>query len=259
MNKKLLSALFIFLCASFIHAGISQSIPSRDLVVSNRNGVAEFSNCEMYGEPGQPHLPVYNCGILFPPDADLNTVTIFIRGLKEKSVGTCTVRPSPPPMSIHGPCWPLNRSIVNGKDIGVYAVNMVHPKHYVRVANKGRMNCFKVLAVCVNLARYNPVTRELIRMEAGELTVDFKSDARYNRSRNRSLQIPASTKKRVKNYVVNYTDFATLYESTFSFIKETKMVLVTTEAINSASTKLNNFLISKTARQITVDKSYKVW
>lgn len=253
MNKKLLSALFIFLCASVVHAVISQSIPSRDIVVSNRNGVAEFSNCEVYGEPGQPHLPVYNCGILLPPDADLNTVTISIRGLKERSVGTYTVRPSPPPMSINGPCWPLNRSIVNGKDIGIYTENMVHPKQYVRVTNKGRMNCFKILAVCVNLARYNPVTRELTRMEAGELAVDFKIDSKYNRSRNRSLQIPASAKKRVENYVVNYTKFASAYDNDFTFINETKMVLVTTEAINSASTKLNNFLISKTARQISVD------
>ncbi len=242
-------AVFLIICST-LNAKISVNLPYKDVSVQNSRGVAEFEAYELFGEPGQPLLPVYTCAVLLPPDADLSTVSFSIKGLMEKMIGNYMVKPALPPMSIQGEFWPKNRSIVDGKDIGVYTQNALYPKEHVEITSLGKLNCFKVVSVRINLARYNPVTKELVKMRTGELVVDFKSESNYNRSNNRSLKIPLSNMKRVKKHVVNYDEFGRLYQADFNFAQESKLVIITSSAIESGSTKMKDFVDSKTKRGI---------
>ncbi len=250
MKRFLLLNVVLYCAVISLSAAVTVELPYKDVSVSRSGRTAVFTGTELYGSPGQPHLPVYTCGILLPPDADLKTVSFSMSGLKEEIVGKFTVKPALPPMSIHGEHWPENRTIVDGKDIGVYSHNAVYPDKHVDVASIGRLNCFKVVAVKINLARYNPVTQELLRMKAGKLVLDWKSESNYSRSHNRLLKIPSSNKKRVKKYVVNYNEFITDYEADFTFIRESKLAIITTSAIQSGSDKLDDFIASKAVRKI---------
>ena len=252
MLRKPLFGIILFFSFVSVFSNISINLPCKNVTV--RSGpTAVFNGATLFGHPGQPLLPVYTCAVLLPPDADLNTVTFSIKGLKEEVVGNFTVEPAQPPRSIKGPLWPVSRNIVDGKDIGVYSQNRVFPAEHVEVASLGRLNCYKVAAVTVNLARYNPVTKELLQVKDGELVVDVKKEPNYSRSSNRSLKIPVSTKKRVKAYVVNYDEFAGAYEADFTFINRSKTVIITTAAIQSASTKMDAFITSKAARGIDAE------
>jgi hypothetical protein len=153
-------------------------------------------------------------------------------------------------MSINGPLWPETRNIVDGKDMGVYSRDALCPSRHIEPVSIGKLNCYKVAVVMVNLARYNPVTRELVQVKGGTLAVNWQSEPGYNRSRTRSLKIPASVKKRAQKYVVNYDQFASAYDAGFTFINRSKTVIITTSAIESASGKLDDFVSSKAARGI---------
>ncbi len=244
--------IVVLLVVSALFARISISLPYEEVRTGRDAQYAVFSGTELFSEPGQPNLPVYSCGVLLPPDADLNTVTFSIKGLQEENIGTYVVKPALPLYSINGPNWPQDRNIVDGKDMGVYSRNSLFPNKHVAVAGIGRLNCVKVVAVRINLARYNPQSKELVRMKAGELIVDFKNEVNYNRSRNRSLKIPLSNKKRAKAYVVNYDEFADAYDTDFTFIRNSKMVIMTTAAIESASKNLDALIASKANRGIEV-------
>ncbi len=251
LQKVKYCLITLIVVAGALYASVTVPLPVENVRVSRSAGIAVFSGTELFGEPGLPELPVYTCGILLPPDADLSSVTYSIKGLREGSLGKFTVNPAKPPMSINGELWPSTRTIIDGRDIGVYTQNALFPLNHVAEVNNGKLNAFKVLAVRVNLARYNPVSKELFKVYAGELVVDYKKDAGYRR--NQSLKVPPSAVKRVKKYVVNYTQFAEAYANDYTFLQESKLVLVTTSAVKSGLQKFDALLASKAQRGIEVE------
>ena len=249
--KHLFIGVLILTCS--ISAKISVNLPFTETSVQNIRGYAEFNTQELFGEPGQPLLPVYTCAVLLPPDADMKTVSISIEELKEVLAGEFLVKPASPPYSINGPDWPENRIIVDGKDVAAYTQSGLFPDKLVKVVSNGRLFCYKVVQVQVNLARYNPVSKKLMLMKSGELVLDYKKEAGYNNAKNRSVLVPASTTKRVKSMVVNYDEFAGDYTAAFTFTTASKMVIITTSAIQSASQKLRDFVASKERRGIETE------
>jgi len=243
-----MAVLCIF--AITVHAAIIVDLPYSNVRVENARPEARFSGTGLNAEPGQPLLPVYSCAILLPPDADLSTVSFSVKGLREEILNGYTVAPAQPPLSINGPQWPENRAIVEGKDIGVYGRNAVFPQEHILVSSNGRMYCYKIVQVQVNLARYNPVTGELLKMTGGQLVASWQKDPSYTRSASRQVRVPLSVKKRAQSMVVNYADFAAAYDADFTFDRASKMVIITTSAIKTGSKKLTDFVASKAMRGV---------
>ncbi len=250
MKKMLLSVLFVFLCSSIVHAVISQSIPYNDVVVSSHNGVTEFSNCEVYGEPGRPLLPSKRYFFLVPPDADLSTCSFTVRGLKEKVLqGKFQVKPALPPHTRNGPVWPERRNIVDGKDVSVYSADAFFPNNYIQDMSVGNMRCYKIVQVRVYLSQFNPVSGALKCMTDGELVLHIGAKTRVHGTQ---YQVPTKFQKLARNLVVNYDEIASQYTDIYSFTENTAYVIMTEESIQSGSSKLADLVASKEGRGFEV-------
>jgi len=250
LMKKLSFVLFIFLCTSIVSATISQSLPFRDVIVSNHNGVAEFSNCEVYGEPGRPLLPSKRYFFLVPPDADLSRCSFSIKGLKEKTLdGVFTVAPAQPGYTRNGPVWPEKRNIVDGKDVAVYSNNAFFPGSYIQDVKAEQMRCFKIVQVRVYLSQFNPVSGTLKTMTQGELVLNIGGKTRVHGTQ---YPVPAKFQKLARNLVVNYDAVAPLYNELFSFTRKTTYLIMTEESIKSNSSKFADLVESKKGRGFEV-------
>lgn len=234
-------------------AAVIVDLPYNDVAVYNERGTAVFTANELYGEPGQPNLPVYVASVLLPPNADLNTVFFSIEGLKEEAIaGQFDVEPALPPTTILGPCWPERATIVNGRDVDAYAGNELAPKQLIKTADIGIKFVYKIARAQVNLARYNPATKTLFRMTSGRLVVNFKAEAGYTASNNRGIIVPEIIASQVRGLVSNFNSFAEAYTADFTFTKAPKMAIITTTAIKTGATKFNAFIESKKKRGIEV-------
>ena len=242
MKKSLLWA-FIFLFISALHADISVSIPQSEIVVKKVDGYAKFIGNELYGDPGCPLLPSKSYTFLIPPDADLSTVSFHFQRLNETVLGeSYKVKPTSPPYSIDGPVWPKNRNIVNGKDVDVYSSNTYYPDNYIQDVSVGMMRCYKIVKVRVYFSRYNPVSGKLKCITDGNLVLDV---TRKPLDKNIKYKVPVKFKKLAERLVINYDEMAHSYNSVYSFTKNSKYIIMTSSAIQSTSTKLEDLKNSK--------------
>jgi hypothetical protein len=232
-----LSVVFSILISQSFGA-IQINVPF-DVTVLNSRGVTEFTIPAEFSDPGQPALPGFRCSVLLPPDADLSKISYSLDGLVEsKLAGKFEVKPTEPPRNFKGwASWPRSRSIVNGKDIGVFNRDAVFPHSHVRVVDEGRLNCFKIVTVMVAQFRYNPVTKTLYKVEKGTLKVDFQADPAYSVRRSET-RIPLEVKARLKRMVLNYNEFMAQYNSDYTFIEDKILAILIP---NDDKDKLTNF------------------
>lgn len=242
MKKSLLWAS-IFLFISALHADIFVSIPQSEIVVKKVDGYAKFIGNEFCGEPGCPLLPSKSYTFLISPDADLSTVSFHFQGLNETVLeGSYKVKPTSPPYSIDGPVWPKNRNIVDGKDVDVYSSNTYYPNSYIQDVSVGMMRCYKVVKVRVFYSRYNPVSGKLKCITGGNLVLNV---TRKPLDKNIKYKVPVKFKKLAERLVINYDEMAHSYNSVYSFTKNSKYIIMTSSAIQSTSTKLEDLKNSK--------------
>ena len=84
MFKKITLPLVItILLISLSYSRISQTLMHREIPVRSDGKYAIFEGVSLYGEPGEPVLPLYSYTFLLPPAADLNKVSVRIDGLAE--------------------------------------------------------------------------------------------------------------------------------------------------------------------------------
>lgn len=242
-----------FFAISPIFSKVVINIPDQDVRVTNNSGLAEFQADELYGEPGQPLLPVYTVSVLLPPDADLNTVTCSLADAAETEIaGKFDVAPTPPPMTINGlVSWPQNRNILNGKDVAVYTSNKKFPATPVTVTDIGQLSCFKMVEVKISLVRYNPAIKTLFLIQKGSLFVNYMINPSYRAPKD-AARIPEEVKFRAQNTVANFKEFINAYSDAYTFVRENCLAIITTSAIKS---KLPSFDALVAARQ---EKGYKV-
>ena len=95
MFKKITLALVIsILLISSSYANISQILMHKEIPVRYNGTYAVFEGVSVYGEPGEPVLPLYSYTFLLPPAADLNNVSVQVDGLAEEVLtGTFDVGP----------------------------------------------------------------------------------------------------------------------------------------------------------------------
>jgi hypothetical protein len=251
MKKSLLLWFAISVSAAIIHADISISTQLKSPTVTNVNGYAEFINNRVHGKPGCPLLASESFIFLVPPDADLSTVSIHIQGLNESVLdGNYEVKPASPPFSIEGPVWPEKRNIVDGKDVDVYSCDKYYPESYIQDISVGKLRCYKLVKVRIYLSRYNPISGKIKCLEKGKLVLECKREAL---ERDVKYKIPVKFKKLIKNIAGNYDEFASAYNSVFSFSENTKYIIMTESSIQSASTKLEELKDSKIKQGFDVE------
>lgn len=245
MFKKITLALVIsILLISSSYANIPQILTHKEIPVRSNGTYAVFEGVSVYGEPGEPVLPLYSYTFLLPPAADLNNVSVQVDGLAEEVLsGTFNVGPGALEAIQNKIVMPEGKNIVDGKDIAIYSRDSFFPDSYASITNIGKMRQYKLVKVTVNPYVYNPVSKKLKRMVGGKLVVDFPGMAT---GPDITHTMPIGTAKLVKKLAVNYNEVAHEYAGFVSSVPERRgLAIITTSSIESGSQKLQNYITMK--------------
>jgi len=237
---------------------IRQKLQPTVSVAIDAEGYATFSDesIQYLNQGGEPALPYQVVKLLLPPDAVLATasVSLEVPGFEELA-GTWEIRPTPPESTWDGTkvitVWPSGKTILDGRDVDIYNVDALFPTSILGETSSGQMRQWQLLEVPVASYKYNPVSKRLYRLAEAELVVTFT----------RTGELPSGSVDRllegnVKRLTANFQEVApSYYELAPSAITplQTTYAVITTEAIQSASGELANFVQSKQRRGFNVE------
>ncbi len=130
-------------------------------------------------QAGQPQIPWQVITVLLPPDADDSTLSTRFEQVQYLPAGLQgDIQPTPPIITWADnqeiAIWPENANIVNGYDIDIYENNALWPEPKPVFVTFGKLRKWKLAQVAVPLARYNPVTKELLVLQDAELAVRYQ-------------------------------------------------------------------------------------
>jgi hypothetical protein len=241
-------------------------------VESGTAGTAVFScnDVRWLSDTGEPRIPWKVITVLLPPNAELSSVTCRVeRPVLESVTGTWQVEPMPPiaTRDENGRVivvWPEDKRIVDGRDADIYERDAFWPEEQVRLSGTGRLRKWRLAEIAVPLVRYNPVSGELLQLAEAEIVVDFQRKVRPTDigrpdppGRSRVQRMAANFAQVVGAYDRGGTNGTTTESSgeerdTAPNPSATGYVIITTSAIQSASTKMSAFIAHKQSRGFTV-------
>jgi hypothetical protein len=170
---KLFQFAVLPLCGALLAYGqISVNLPYRDVGISSQNGIAVFSGSQTGAKAGEPALPSYTVTVVAPPNTNLANVNVTIENPVMADVaGTWDVAPTPPITAGKKVIWPQGKTIVNGKDVGIYGTNAFFPISNLGTVRVGKMRQYGLVDIIVWPYSYNPVTKKIKKLVSGTLTV----------------------------------------------------------------------------------------
>jgi hypothetical protein len=215
------------------------------------------------GEPGEPDIPWRVMTVLLPPSAAPETVAVRLEGARWEAIqGLSSVEPVPPVATWDGQqqvlAWPSEKKIVNGRDMTIYAKDALWPEVEIRLLSAGRLRKWRLAEVAVPLLRYNPAQGIVLRMAAGNVVVSF-NPAGAPAQQAASIQAELSDsigEDAVRRIAVNYDQQQADYQASPSAESSEGpvppsggprpgYVIITTSAIQSASTRMADFVAHK--------------
>jgi hypothetical protein len=247
-----------------------------------QTGQADFgvnADLSFISHTGQPQIPFRIMRLLLPPNARLDTLTSQLLADYRPVEGTWDVAPMPPMASRDQDgneivIWPAGRTFVDGCDIDIYEVNAFWPPVEAHLMNTGRLRSYQLAEFAVPLYRYNPVTGQLLELAAADFTVNTRNpnkNAFSDTSGKSAKRENSKINNRLKNLTVNFEQAAAGYEeadttttdlmaqpaaddeiSPSPTLTDTGYVIITSNVIKNASTKLNAFVAHKQSLNYTV-------
>jgi hypothetical protein len=212
--------------------------------------VAQMEDFALTSSPGDPMLPHKIQDILLPADVLESTVELKVVSAQTRILdGTYDIKPAGLP--IRGD----NKSIVNGRNTGVYQSDAGFPESPVKLLACSQMRKWKFARVDFSPFQYNPVSKKLTFTESVQIEISYQhSPAALDASLMRDTvweDIAASR-------FLNYTEAKDQYEIEMPMGQPepspaiNDYVIITTNAINTNSTKLNSFVTHKTNQGYSV-------
>jgi len=228
----------------------------RPAAVKAAGGEARFGGARLLDTPGRPALPVERMMLLLPPDADCATVKVRIEDpVFARVPGDWDVPPAPPPAASLKPgeaVWPAGARIVSGRDQAVYRRSAFFPASPVQAVTADGMRQWRIVDVSVTRYRYNPALGRLEVLVGGRLTVEFTRGVHPAATPGSVDVVDAA----VRDEAVNFAEMAPAYATAQTASPQPsgdRYVIVTTSAIASASSKLDDFVADKEAQGFTVE------
>jgi len=240
---------------------VQVEIPSLPVEVTRGDqGAALFSgaNIQYPFRTGEPSLPARNITVLLPPDTDLGTVTAWINETTIDEIpGRWDIEPVPP-VAIWdagkvSKVWPEDRTLVNGRDIGIYGVDAPFPQEVIVAKNPGQMRKWVLVDIAVSMYQYNPVRNKLYRLVEGIVVVEFERKRMDLLSE--AAFVDRIGEEGIRRRAVNFEAMAPAYQNQASLQgspQNSSYVIITTEAIRSGSGQLQNFVSNREARGFAV-------
>ena len=211
------------------------------------------------GAPGNPLLSVKEYNILLPPDADFSTVRLTVAHLASEVLpGSFEIRPAAPDSAmVEGRIvndWAGASNIVNGKNMSIYGISAFFPAEVIQLAPNAEMRKYRFLRVEVHPIQYNPVTKQI--RYTTRAVVDIEFARKPEKASDVNLRDTVLDKEAPELFY-NYEDGKSWYELPAGGDQPADMssydlLIVTTNAIRSGSSELDDFIASKRERGLTV-------
>ncbi len=222
----------------------------------NQRAVFICDGAQWLNQTGEPQIPWKVMTVLLPPNVDLSSVSGFMEPNFEPVANTWTVKPTPPPVTWNGDktvvLWPKDKNIdENGRDTDIYENDAFWPKENFRMLGTGRLRKWRLAQIAIPLAKYNPISGELLLLSRAEVVIAFERLAQ---------EIPVLTEAEfsdrigelsVRRLAVNFEQGRSAYEITggVRILDQNEpndcYAIITTSAIESASSKLADFVTHK--------------
>ncbi len=213
--------------------------------------------------PGNPALPFRDLRIILPPGADPTTIVVSLAGDTRATVPVKSPIAPAPPIAIStddGPIhsWGRNKQIVSGRNANVYSTDAFYPATNVQILSVGSLRKWRIATVRYFPFRYNPVSRLLERTTGGQISLSYTTTMRASSSAVGPTDVlfDDTVQSISANYSQAKTWYATAHRATASALDNESPVgytIITTSAIVSGSTRLQDFINHKTSRGFTVD------
>lgn len=275
----LLSATFVA-CAARITIDLDREqtvidVPAVVSESSEQDGLAVFelgADQFISTQTGRPAVPYQNLHLLLPPNAKPATAIAVLQAEYSVVEGIRQVAPVPPtgtrdPDGNEVIVWPADRTIVDGFDVDVYGTDDFWPAAQADIVGTGKLRRWNMAEIAVPLFRFNPVTGQLLRLEEAYVSVTAQKD--HAAKEKPAKREHRNINERAERLAVNFRAAAAAYEDTGTqsqvwaadgdeaapspTLTDTGYVIVTTNAIRSASSKLTSFVAHKQARGFTVN------
>jgi len=221
-----------------------EAFPPVGYDITQENGFAAISmeGFGMTSSPGDPMLPHKVQDILLPPDVIDSTVKLRIVSAQKRTLdGTYNIKPAGFP--IRGD----NKSIVDGRNVDVYQSDADYPESSVRLLYCSQMRKWKFARVDFIPFQYNPVSGKLTLTESVEIEISYSTSPTAQAA---SLMRDTVLEDVAAKRFINYTKVSGSYGQQAISAGEPSpanydYVIITTNAINTGSTKLSSFVTHK--------------
>jgi len=247
--------------------------------------VFRCQGAQWLSQAGEPSIPWQVVTVLLPPQAVVETVSVNLQGARYEPVaGRWSVAPTRPPAYWDGErevvVWPADRPIVAGRDISVYETDAFWPAEEMRLLSAGQLRKWRLVDVALPLIRTNPQTGSVLRLVGGTLRVSYETRGAGNvRARGARELADRRGESAVRRMAVNFHQQRAAYEAAAASAEAeleaaadgggaavgegnvrpvsnddgtpvpsasgSGYVIITTAAIESASTKLDDFVAHK--------------
>ncbi len=204
-------------------------------------------------QSGQPKLPFQKIRLLLPANAVMSSIDMHLEAEYSEVEGEWDVSPMPPASIVDSNgeelIWPESATIIDGYDADIYGADSFWPESKAVETSSGSLRSYKLLELAIPLFRYNPSSGNLQKLVEGDLTVL----APEKKSTTTKSQVVgnAEINDRVSSLVSNYDQFSEEYsESVVSKspnLNDKGYVIITTNTIVNASSKLADFVAHKSA------------
>lgn len=252
-NKKWVLLLIMLFCLNtglYLYAEQEYHFKAPDYIVETTKGGFHKILMEgyfSYGVPGYPDLPSKIFQIAVPPDTDLNGIEFEYHELGRISLGTFHIEELPPMVT-----WVDGNRII-GKKADVYSNNSDYPGKTVEHLGFSQMRKWKIVNIKYTPFQYNPVTKNLTFIPEVTLII------RYNRA---IMIILSDTEladsvmdRRAEKILINHSEAREWYTpkaAVLTLLETYNYVIITTNSIKTASTKLTDFINYLTGKGYSV-------
>jgi hypothetical protein len=223
------------------------------------DGTLTFHAPMLKGEPGQPGLPRLVLRLLLPPEADISSVRVALEQAETELISEPGEVKPIPPIAVSDddpkPIWPADRLIKNGRDVASYERNALTPPDFLDQYRVGQLREWKLVEIEVAPYLYNPVENLFQHLKMGTLVVTYSRPALATSARTAPGPVAEAFRKQAEKIAKNFTDIAPAYDARQLAAAPAQAggyVILTTAAIQAASTQLSNFVAAKTAQGFTV-------
>ena len=189
-------------------------------------------------------LPIY---------ANLSTVRARITDRKWTGLDGKWDLPPVPPLAA-GDCEnscavsPTGKAIINGKDADIYESDALFPLEPVRKVDTQVMRGWKMAQILYAPYAYNPVEGQIFQLSGDAIEITFERTSLESSSAGTDL----TSADKVRDMTVNFAEMSGEYVGYAISADTGRYVIISTSAIQTASTRLADFVASKEARGFTV-------